>query len=234
MKKKQQDSTASATKQISVAEALKQLRKDIVVKASGKIEIGPDGEYAKHYQRVRLTSFKDLQRMSLIPEGLDEKKTMEAIARDDDSAFEVVQRMPSTGKTGCDCHDGDGDHAATSTLPRHSSGAMLRAQYSDLRATFNQHLARVLADVYRRDVQWDYAIASHVYRWVDRLVVAVAFDIGTIMIRDITVQKNSTLNIAASTQLVWANNIRIHTGGKIKTTGSYMKIKCASIEGNLP
>lgn len=231
--KKTPQASVPATKRASVVEALKQQRKDLVVKASGKIEIGPEGEYAGYFRQVRLTSFKDLQRMSLIPEGLDEKKTLDALARDNDAAFEVVQRMPSSGKARCDCAGG-GDHSAASTTQKHSAGTMLRAQYGDLRATFNPHLARALADVYRRDVQWDYAIASHVYRWVDRLIAMTEFDIGTIMIRDITVQKNSTLNIAASTQLVWANNIRIHTGGKIKTSGSYMKIKCASIEGNLP
>lgn len=227
----------TARSRISAADALKRPRRDIEVKASSKAALGPDGEHAAHFHLVRIESFKDLQRMSLIPDGLDEKKTRDAIARDNDTAFEVVQRMPATAAAGngCDCHGNAGhvDHDPPAAGPRRSAGAMLRAQYGDLRATFNPGLARHLTDVYGRDVQWDHAVATHVYRWVDRLVATSAFDVGTIMIRDITVNRNATLNIAPGAQVLWGNRIRIHTGGRIVTTGSYLKVKCASIEGNL-
>lgn len=232
MKKKNPQEAAKAVhKPVSVDQVLKQRREDLVIKEKGEITIGPDGDYAHCFQRVRVASFKDLQRMSFIPEGLDEKKAMDAIARDNEAAFEAALRTPAGDDGECGCEGGAEETASRPV--RHGAITPLRARYSRLRRSFNPQLARVLSETYRRDVQWDHAITTHVYRWIDRLVVAKEFDLGSILFRDIVVHKNSTLNVAPSTQILWANGIRIHVGGKIRALGSYMKIKCASIEGNL-
>ncbi|MDH5823585.1 hypothetical protein QFW77_11365 [Luteimonas sp. RD2P54] len=235
MKKKPQQSAQTGPEPVSVDQALKQRREDLTIKDKGEVLVGPEGEYARFFQRVRVSSFKDLQRMSFVPEGLDEKKAMDAIARDNDAAFEAALRAPDEGDPDCGC-DCDGRHDAETPASRPAGRAAispLRARYSRLRRNFHPQLARALTEVYRRDVQWDHMVATHVHRWIDRLVVAKEFDLGSILFRDIVVGKNSTFNVAASTQILWANDIRIHVGGKIRTLGSYMKVKCASIQGNL-
>lgn len=230
MRKTKPEPSGPELKPVSAAAALKQKRDDLIVKESKEIEIGPEGDYARYFQRVRLTSFKDLQSMSMIPQGLDEKKVIDAIARDNDAAFEAAQRAPADGARGCGCEGSETEAASGNSKP----GATLRARYSGLRRSFHPHLAKLLTEVYRREVSWDHILATQVYRLVDRLTVAKAVDLGSILMKDIVVQKNSTLNVAASSQLLWANNIRIHTGGKIVTPGSYLKIQCVSIQGNLP
>lgn len=223
---KSKSPTKAAREDVSVAQALKRPGGDLRVKEKSEITIGPDADGAEWFHRIRIESFQDLQRMSFVPEGLDERRAMEAVARDNEAAFEMASRSSASDEAPCGCDGERADAPSREVSP-------LRARYARLRSSLNPQLARALSEVYRREVQWDDPIAIHAYRWIDRWVVDKGFSLGAFVLRDIVVAKNSTLNIAPQTQIVLANDIRIHTGGKIRTLGSYMKIRCASIQGNL-
>jgi hypothetical protein len=55
------------------------------------------------------------------------------------------------------------------------------------------------------------------------------FELITALVSDITIHKNGTLVVAASAKSLLANNIWIHVDGKLRQTGSYLKIWATSI-----
>lgn len=64
---------------LSVAVALKFAREDLVVKASSEFEVGEDSAHSRHFMHIRIASFKDVQRLSFVPEGLDMPNTTRTI-----------------------------------------------------------------------------------------------------------------------------------------------------------
>jgi hypothetical protein len=215
--------TAAASRDrsvLSAAEAAKSTRRDLEIGAKKTVEL--DASSAMH-ARVRLGSIDDLKRMSFLPEGLDEKRLADAIRADDDEAMQNARHTFRQDAHACACGGGAGEMRPADAF---------RAHYDRLRGQCHPHLARSLTEVYRRDIAWDDLLAVHAYRWRERLRVR-AFDIDIFLLRDIIVGKNGTLSVSPSAKLLWANDIRIHVGGTIRSSGSYLKIKCASIQGNI-
>ena len=219
----QKTKTAAASRDrsvLSAAEAVKSARRDLEVGAKKTVEL--DASSAAH-ARVRLASIDDLRRMSFLPEELDEKRLAEAIRADDDEAMQNARHTFRQDAHACTCSGGSEVRPADA----------FRAHYARLRGQCHPHLARSLTEVHRRDIAWDDLLAVHAYRWWERLRVRPGFEIGVFLLRDIVVGKNGTLSVSPTAKLLWANDIRIHVGGTIRSSGAYLKIKCASIQGNI-
>ncbi|KAA3609587.1 MAG: hypothetical protein DWQ01_09665 [Planctomycetota bacterium] len=78
--------------------------------------------------------------------------------------------------------------------------------------------------------------SNRVLSWkpiLDRYVSIAKIQLQIAVLQDITVGTNATLNLSPNTHALYANRIRIHTGGKIRCNGP-KTFRCASIEGNLP
>lgn len=207
---------------IGVAEALRAARRDLVIERDTTYEVGED-----EGTRVTVASVEDLQRLSLLPERLKADALLKAVAADSAAALEQARRMPpSAGDCGC---DGDDGHAARKPHPV----ASMRTHYAQVRRRFHPALSQLLAEAQGHEVAWDSPTAVHAHRWVEHLQAVRRFEMVVLLWQDLTVGHNATLQLAPTRRMLWARNIRIHTGGRIRTTGSYLKIKCASIQGNL-
>lgn len=55
--------------------------------------------------------------------------------------------------------------------------------------------------------------------------------ISIVLFQDIIVERNATLTLDASVDVIFANKILIKLGGKIRALGSYVKYDCSSVEG---
>ena len=215
-----------------IKEALEQPRDDVVITYSKEVSITPGkGEYANLLHHVEIRSFEDLQALSFIPDKLDEKRTLDALTSDDASALSAAQNYVQARGKSCRCQEAQ----TTEEIHRKASYASdLRTTYESIRRWQNPQLARMLTEAYRKEVAWDSPIAAHVRGWVHLWQLVHAIPIWIFLPNNITVLNNATLHVPAITKLLLANQIRIHAGGRIWAHSSYTKIKCASIQGNLP
>lgn len=224
--KKQAAKVAAPAKEIALvtaADALRAKRRDKVVEDGSTYEVGDED-----CTRVGIAGIEDLQRLSLLPESLKPELLLKAIREDDAAALEQARRLPfAAADCGCD----GGDDATEARAPH--PVATLRQQYGQLRRRFHPTLARALSDVHGQEVAWDSPLAIHAHRWVHQLQAVRRFELVLVFWQDLTVGRNATLQLATTRRMLWARHIRIHTGGRIRTGGSYLKIKCASIQGNL-
>lgn len=215
-----------------IDEALAQQREDILVTYSKEINVGPEeGEYTHLFHRVEVRSFEDLQALTLIPEKLDEKRTRDALRSDDESVLDMAQNSLNIRIRSCGCHESSSKEDAQMRL---NSASDLRTIYDTIRTRHNPQLAELLSEIYRREVAWDSLVAAHVHKWIQRLHVVQVIPLWILLSKDITILNNATLHLSASTNLLWANDIRIHLGGKLRSNSSYTKIMCVSIQGNIP
>lgn len=224
---------ASLTGVISIKEALQQKSDSLVIPAEKTVEIGPDQkEYAKLFSFVQIRSFQDLQDLSLIPAELSEEKVKQAITRDGNEAFAIAQtRLRQGAQSSCNCHKEEGEEAHEHLGYRDQ----IRGIYNEVRKAHHPNFAQVLGDIYRAEVAFDDPVVAHTHAMISAYYAGrfTAVKMPVMKIADITIQKNATMNVAATTKLVFANNIRIYTGGKMKLNSSFTKIKCISIQGNL-
>ena len=218
-----------------IKRVLERIGRDIVIPEGREITVEPEEkEFAELFSLVEIRSFTDLQDLTLIPQGLDEKRVLQAIADDDAKALSAAQTylQPQGKSGGCDCLESE---EGTPSKLRYRSD--LRTTYNGIRKTQNPHLSRLLSDFYGKPIEWDSPISAHIRGWIsksnDPSVRSGFISIIVCKPQDITILPNATLSLPASTKLLWANKVRIHVGGKLKSNSSYMKIKCNSVQGNL-
>lgn len=214
-----------------IIEVLQQRGDDIVIPKSKVVNVGPEEkEFAQFFHRVEVRSFDDLQELSLISKGLDEKRVQKAIADDDGEALSIAREYVKGRAKACDFESGQNMEATPLKLSYRSS---LRTTFNGIRKSHNIHLSRLLSDLHGEEVESHSLIAAITHGWFKRLLFLKVIPILVFLPKDITIMHNATLNLSPSTNLLWANDIRIHIGGKLKINSSYVKIRCASVKGNI-
>ncbi len=220
-----------------IKEVLEHRGEDIVIPYSREVSLTPDNqEYAKLFHHVEIRSFEDLQSLTFVPDKLDEKRTLDAIATDDASALAAAQDFVRSRGTSCACLD-SGERRepepSQAVQRKMSYGSDLRVAYAGIRRWQHPTLARLLTEALRANVDWDSPVATHTHRWIDRLRLAHRIPLEVFVPQDVTVLNNATMFVSSTTKLLWAKDIRIHVGGRIVAHSSYTKIRCKSIQGNL-
>ena len=174
-------------------------------------------EYASCFARVRLKSYEDLQALGFVPRTLAEEKVRQAMAADDDEGYDLAGKMLQQASGECACSR-EATHAAT------WRGSPIRGVYNRIRKRHNPALARVLADHYFTHMAWDSPVPAIVRKWVVALSLRLKPESLVALLGNITVHKNATLTVAASSNSLMAWNIWIHTTGRLVGQGSYLKI----------
>jgi hypothetical protein len=157
------------------------------------------------------------------------------MAEDDDRVFglsgaQLQARAQAVGKA-CSCEGATGSSGELA----HSWTGDLRRAYAAIRPRHNYSLAKLLSEHYRKDVAWDSPLASIVRGWVYALDHRVGvWRIIGVLFNDVTILNKATLNLSSSVSYFRANRISIHAGGVLKINSSYIRIVCASVQGNLP
>lgn len=219
-------------KPMSIRDVLQQKNDSIVIPKSKEVNVGvEEKEFSRFFHHVEVKSFNDLQELSLIPKGLDETIVQKAIADDEEEALSIAREYLKEGKAkGCGCENDQNREIAPLKL---SYRAVLRTTFNGIRKTHNVHLSRVLSDFYEKEIERDSLLPAITHGWVKRWLTFKLIPILIFFPKDITILNNATLNLSSSTDMLWANDIRIHVGGKLKINSSYIKIKCASVKGNI-
>lgn len=234
---------AAEVEHASPSEVLSLPRKSLTVRHSEELTLQPaDPQYRDHFRRVTLQRFADLQALMLIPQGLREDKVLAAMRADDEDALAISDRQLSLAPAPCGCSDAADVHAdahGAKAASAHAGSAKrdyannMQSAYRRVRAMRHKALARELGDAQGRPVAWDSLDVRMTYGLVRRQYEISKVDVLVALLQDITVFNNSTLNLYPTTGL-YANHVRIHVDGKIKSTSSFLKFFCVEFAGNLP
>ncbi len=204
---------------------------DLEVSRDEQLTIDPDrAEFAEQLHRLEARDFEDLQALSLIPPELDERRVRAAIAADDDDTWQTALRITEAAVASCVCKPRpEQDHRVR------DAAADLHTNYSALRRRRHHALADVASKALSTPVAWDSNIVKAVYGWMARLatVQIIHSSLLAFHVKDVTIWHNATLTLAPSINGLWANHLRIYTGGQLKVTSSWIKIKCNSFQGDL-
>ena len=141
-----------------------------------------------------------------------------------------------SAEPGCSCHEQAPDHQQARSYQqplRTEHRTELRAVYNGMRRFNNVRLSQVLSESTRAHVAFDSIEASITRGFASRAISGSRIIIGLFQAEDIIIGANSTLAVPATTKLLLANDVRIFRGGVLRGLGSFLKITCASIEGNL-
>jgi hypothetical protein len=106
-------------------------------------------------------------------------------------------------------------------------GNPIRTTYNGIRKRHNPALARLLSDHYGTQMSWDTPVPAIVRKWV--IFLRLNPEIIITLLGDITIHRNATLAVAASSKSLMAWNIWIHTTGRLVAHGSYLKVWANSI-----
>ena len=218
---KGRDEVCADVRSLKAKEALKLELRPIEVPEGAEVVLSPtDPEYASSFARVRIQSYEDLQTLGLVPRRLAEDKVRQALAADDSEVYELAGKLLQQPAGGCGCSDAG------------TQGSMLRASpvrgiYNAIRKRHNPALARVVADHYGTQMTWDASVPVIVRKWT--LAVSAKAQIVLAVIGNITINKNATLTVASSSKSLLAWNIWIHSTGKLKAQGSYLKVWANSV-----
>lgn len=212
---------------ISIEEALGKPREDLFVARDQSVTIGPDRrEYSKYFHNVNIKTFNDLKSLHLIPEKLEENKVRESIKLDEEEALKVARlRMEVI-------------ISDLVTQPRYDT--QLKKVYSSIRKGLNTNLARLISDTYESGTPFESRKMSPILLDkqfnnlinIEERMKRLHGQIATI--KDITISNNAKLSVDPNVDTLFAKNIRIHQGGKLIIRGSFLKIVCDSMEGNIP
>lgn len=215
------EETCAEVRVLAAKDALRLELRPIEVPENAELLLSPaHPEYAPSFARIRLRSYEDLQTLGLVPRRLAEEKVRQAIAADDAEVYELSGKMLQQSVRDCSCSSG-GAHAPM------SRGNPIRATYNNIRKRHNPALARLLSDHYGTQVSWDTPLPAILRKWVISLTLYP--EIILACFGDVTVHKNATLAVAASTKSLMAWNIWIHKTGRLVAHGSYLKVWANSI-----
>lgn len=192
------------------------------------IEVPPDTEvrftpanreYVNCFAQTRLTSYKDLQILGLVPRRLSEEKVRQAIAEDDREVYDLTTKMLQVEKIQCGCNPS----IENSSFRRNP----VRTMYNDFRKTHNPRLAEVLSDHYSTHITWDEPVPAIVRKWT--MYIHFPRSILLAIAGDIIIHRHGILSLASGSKSLMAWNIWIHKTGTIKKGDSYVKILANSI-----
>jgi len=208
-------------KVISVKEFRGAKGQDLVVEKSKKVTIGPgEKEHGDAFHLVQVNSLGELQELGILNQRLDAEKLLAAVKADDEEAADIIKKNYSFDQHDCGCKDGDGQ-------------ASMQSSYSAMRKKYNPNLTKVLSTHNKKSHRWDDLEVAHTRHWVTRFTYEVMVKVPVLKLKDIIVNTNGTLTVNPGTDLLFATDVKIYQGGKIMVNNSYLKIKCASIQGHL-
>lgn len=213
----------------SIRKVLQQQAHNIVIPQSQEVNVGPDEEYGQLFHRVQLRTFDDLQALSLVPEGLNEDNVRQAMALDDAEALNQARNHLHTTLRTCSCQGGQTGQSSW----KYHFRSDLRTTYNGIRRTYHLHLSQLLSDHYQKTVEWDSLLAMSVWGWTKH-VTDFAPSVLVLLAADITINRDATMNLSTTAKVLLANDIRIHVGGRLIINSSFIKIRCASAQGDLP
>jgi hypothetical protein len=215
------DDVCAEVTRCTAKEAVTREARRIDVPENTELLISPsDPEFADSFARVQINSYSDLQLLGFVPRKLAEDKVRQALASDDAEVYKLASSMPhlSTRDCDCECHDKNGSK---------SRGSSLRPIYNSIRKSHNPALAGLLSDHFGTSISWDSPLAGIVRKW--SLYVRLKPEVLALRLEDITINRNATLTVAASSKSLMAHNIWIHRTGRLVQSGSYLKIWANSI-----
>lgn len=194
------------------------------------VTIDPEArDWADAAFRLEISGFDDLRALRLVPERLDEQPAREAVASDDAAARELARRLAENGEGG-----GDACCAPCASRQDGSYPVRVRALYRQIRPTAHTALARAVGNALGVWVEADSPQARIAHSWTVRYSPQVSrIPVWALKLRDIEIGKNATMTLAQKAKSLWANDIRIHTGGRLVVTSGYVKIRANSVRGNL-
>jgi hypothetical protein len=216
-----------------VSELFQRERRDLIIPRSQEITLSPEqAEFRPFFHLVEIRTFSDLQVLSLVPQGLAEDLVRTAIAADDDESWAFANSVLQAHGQQCRCVGAAG---SAQLAPKRSFRREVAAVQRAVRKAHNSHLAQVMSTVQRTRFRPDDMHPAIVHRWVSHLEVAQALSIVVALASDLVIQHNATLHVSGATTALYAANIRIHVGGKLRIHGSYKKIVASgNVQGELP
>lgn len=209
---------------VSSEEALRREVADIVVHEDEETVLTPKRrEFARHFARVRLRRFSDLQALGLVPRQIEEQTVRSAIAADDEDALrlakELVVRRPQAVSS-CDCHS----QAAAGAVRFDRD---LKSHYLQVRQSYHPALAKQLSGHYGTTFSFDSVFAATVRQWTRRLEARAVIEVS--LVQDITIGRGATLVLSDDTSVLLARSIRIHRSGKLIHRGGFLRVWATSI-----
>ena len=197
---------------------------DIVVSEDEETALTPKRrEFAKHFARVRLRRFSDLQALGLVPRQVEEQAIRAAIAADDEDALrlakELVVRRPVEARP-CECHS----HGAAGPVRFDRD---LKSHYLQVRHSYHPALAKQLSGRYGTSFAYDSVFAGTVRQWTRRLEARAVIEVA--VVQDITIGRGATLVLSSDTSVLLARSIRIHRSGKLIHRGGFLRVWATSI-----
>nr|WP_234930470.1 hypothetical protein [Mycobacteroides abscessus] len=219
----------------SVARFLKAERRSITVPEDKSVIVEPgDREWAGVTHRLEITGFDDLQALRLVPERLEERIARQAIAADDTEAREIARRIAETGDRHADAEDSCCAPCASKNDSRASYPVRLGRLYREIRPAMHTNLSRAVGDALGVPLTADSLQAKITHSFTQRFAVHVTrIPLVIVLFKDVEIGKNATLTLSSKAKSLWANDIRIHSGGRLVITSGYIKIRAASVRGNL-
>lgn len=211
---------------VTSEEALRRDVTDVLVHEDEELVLTPKRrEFAKHFARVRLRRFSDLQALGLVPRHIDEQAVRGAMAADDEDALrlakDMVARRPLAVRP-CDCHGRSGTEAAPARFD-----VDLKGHYVQVRQSYHPALAKTLSAHYGTTFSYDSVLASTVRQWTRRLEARALIELA--LVQDITIGRGATLVLSDDTSVLLARSIRIHRSGKLIHRGGFLKVWATSI-----
>jgi hypothetical protein len=211
---------------ITPEEALRRDVSDLVVQEDEEVILTPSRrESAKHFARVRLRRFEDLQALGLVPRHIEEQAVRTAIAADDDEALriarDIIVRRPMDAGA-CHCHSQASEEAAPARFDQD-----LKNLYVRVRRAHHPALAKQLSAHFGTRFAFDSPFAGTVHHWTRRLEVRAVVELS--MFQDITIGRGGKLVLSDDTTVLLARSIRIHRSGQLIHRGGFLRIWATSI-----
>ncbi|WP_286151280.1 MULTISPECIES: hypothetical protein [unclassified Mycobacterium] len=117
---------------------------------------------------------------------------------------------------------------------RASYPARLGQLYREIRPVTHTNLSRAVGDALGVPVEVDSLEAKITHSFAQRFAAHVThIPLVVVLFKDIEIGRNATLTLGSKAKSLWANDIRIHSGGRLVITSSYIKIRATSVRGNL-
>lgn len=207
----------------AVREVIRRQPHSVAVADDSEQHLSPSNpETAHHFFRTQMTSYADLQVLGFVPRRLNEERVRQAIGEDDRELFKALADGGSLASGGCGCADKEPGHR-----PARSKTTPLRASYNAVRSAHNPALARVMSDHLGTTIDWDTPAVAVVRKWAT--TVKNKPTIVGLLLEDITINRNATLTIAASTRAMLVHDIFIHRTGTLQQQGGYMRVWANSV-----
>ncbi|TDZ80360.1 hypothetical protein DE4585_00250 [Mycobacteroides salmoniphilum] len=219
----------------SVARFLKAERRSLTVPEEKSVIVEPgDREWSDVTHRLEIAGFDDLQALRLVPERLEERTARQAIAADDIEAREIARRMAEAVAEHSEAQDSCCAPCAGKSDGRASYPARLGQLYREIRPVTHTNLSRAVGDALGVPLEADSLESKITHSFAQRFAAHVTrIPLVVVLFKDIEIGRNATLTLGSKAKSLWANDIRIHSGGRLVITSSYIKIRATSVRGNL-